>query len=208
MLLYHFYLNLYALYTEVMIILILINVQDLQNVVFSFEKDSNGQNHSLSDFYHPIKNPLSKISCLPVNTGRNSHSFSHWVGREVTSYPLTLFGKLWYPFYLILKRTLKNSCIEDQGIFWVISRLGYKSAPRNFLKFYFGLKHPKMTIQMLFPSHQCAFLLLKKCPFIPRIAFFFPGITLVFSRKAPLFSEHLEWLKLQKFSGAFNTKPM
>ena len=38
-----------------MLILILINVQYLQNVVFSFEKGLSGQNHSLSDSYHPIE---------------------------------------------------------------------------------------------------------------------------------------------------------
>ena len=38
-----------------MLILISIDVQYLQNVVFSFEKCSNGQNHSLSDSHLPIK---------------------------------------------------------------------------------------------------------------------------------------------------------
>ena len=37
-----------------MLILILINVQYLQKVVFSFEKGSNAQNHSLSDSQHLI----------------------------------------------------------------------------------------------------------------------------------------------------------
>ena len=32
-----------------MLVLILINIQYLQNVVFSFEKGLSGQNHSLSD---------------------------------------------------------------------------------------------------------------------------------------------------------------
>ena len=50
-----FTLTLYSLYTEVMLILILINVQYLQNVVFSFEKGSNGQSHTLSDSYHLIQ---------------------------------------------------------------------------------------------------------------------------------------------------------
>ena len=36
-----------------MLILILIDVQYLQNVVFSFEKGLNVQNHSLSDSHHP-----------------------------------------------------------------------------------------------------------------------------------------------------------
>ena len=37
-----------------MLILILINVEYLQNVVFSFEKGLNSQNHP-SDFHQPIK---------------------------------------------------------------------------------------------------------------------------------------------------------
>ena len=40
-----------------MLTLTLINVQYLQNVVFSFEKGLSGQNHSLSDSHNPIKNP-------------------------------------------------------------------------------------------------------------------------------------------------------
>ena len=45
-----------------MLILISINVQCLQNVVFSFEKGSNSQDSSSSDSYNPIKNFLySKI---------------------------------------------------------------------------------------------------------------------------------------------------
>ena len=38
-----------------MLILILINVQYLQIINFSFEKGLNGQNHSLSHFHHLIK---------------------------------------------------------------------------------------------------------------------------------------------------------
>ena len=38
-----------------MLILILMNVRYLQNVAASFEKGSNGQNHSLSDSHHPTK---------------------------------------------------------------------------------------------------------------------------------------------------------
>ena len=49
-----------------MLILILINVQCLQNVVFSFEKDSNSQNNFSLDSHHPIKNFLrSKIFNCP-----------------------------------------------------------------------------------------------------------------------------------------------
>ena len=48
-----------------MLILILINVQYLHNVVFSFEKSLSGQNHSFSDSQHsPGKFPIP----LPLNT--------------------------------------------------------------------------------------------------------------------------------------------
>ena len=47
-----FILALYSLHTQVMLILILIDVQYLNNVVFSFEKYSNGQNHSSSGPHH------------------------------------------------------------------------------------------------------------------------------------------------------------
>ena len=50
-------LTLYSsLYTQAMLILILINVHWLQKVVSSFEKGSNSQNHSSSDSHNPIKN--------------------------------------------------------------------------------------------------------------------------------------------------------
>ena len=55
LLLYHFILTSYSLFTQVVTILILIDVQYLQNVVFSFEKGSKGQSHSSSDSQHPIK---------------------------------------------------------------------------------------------------------------------------------------------------------
>ena len=57
----------YSFYTQVMLILILVVVQSLQNVVFSFEKGLNGQNHSSSGFHHPIKkSTLNKIPS-PLN---------------------------------------------------------------------------------------------------------------------------------------------
>ena len=54
-----------SLYTKVRTILILINVWYLQNVNFSLEKSSNGQNHSSSGSHHPIKNLPSSISYPP-----------------------------------------------------------------------------------------------------------------------------------------------
>ena len=47
-----------------MLILILIDVQYLQNIVFNFQKSSNGQNHYTSVFHHPIKKNR-KISYSP-----------------------------------------------------------------------------------------------------------------------------------------------
>ena len=41
-----------------MLILILIDVPFLQNIVFRFEKGSNGQNHSCSPSHYPIKKSL------------------------------------------------------------------------------------------------------------------------------------------------------
>ena len=58
-----------------MLILILIHVKYLQNVVFSFEKGSNRQNHSSTGFHHLAKKISSKISDLPP------------------TYPLPLLGK-------------------------------------------------------------------------------------------------------------------
>ena len=44
-----------------MLILVLIDVQYIQNVVFSFKKGSIGKNHSSSDSHHPIIHTPSKI---------------------------------------------------------------------------------------------------------------------------------------------------
>ena len=57
-----------------MLILILIDVQYLQNVVFSFEKGSNDQIHSLSDSHDSIKKvspakfPISPTGGIFPNT--------------------------------------------------------------------------------------------------------------------------------------------
>ena len=45
-----------------MLILVLINVQYIRNVVFSFEKGPHGRNPSASDSNHPINpSPLAKF---------------------------------------------------------------------------------------------------------------------------------------------------
>ena len=48
------FLTSYSLNTQVMLILILIDVQYLQNVIFSFEKGLNGQNYSSSGSHHDM----------------------------------------------------------------------------------------------------------------------------------------------------------
>ena len=45
----------YSFHTQVMLILILIDVQYSQNVVFSFAKGLNCQNHFSSGSHHPVK---------------------------------------------------------------------------------------------------------------------------------------------------------
>ena len=58
---YHFVLISYSLDTQVMLIVILIDVQYSQKAVFSFEKGLNGQNPSFSGFPPPSKNPPEKF---------------------------------------------------------------------------------------------------------------------------------------------------
>ena len=57
-----------------MLISILITVQYLQNVDFSFEEDSNSQNNSSSESCHPhllsLDNPLGRFQISPL--GGNS----------------------------------------------------------------------------------------------------------------------------------------
>ena len=50
----------YSFETQIMLILVLIDVQYSQNAVFSFEKFANHHNHSSSDYHHLVKkNPSS-----------------------------------------------------------------------------------------------------------------------------------------------------
>ena len=63
------------MYTRVIPILIFINVQYLQNVIFSFEKGSNSQNHSTLGSHQPIKKiPLHKFPIPPSLVGDTSQS--------------------------------------------------------------------------------------------------------------------------------------
>ena len=54
----------YSFETQIVLILILINVQYSQNSVFSFEKFLNGQNHSSSGSYHLVKKSPQQCSLL------------------------------------------------------------------------------------------------------------------------------------------------
>ena len=47
-----------------MLILVLIDAQYIQNVVFSFEKGLNGQNQSLSESHHSRSHTPSKICII------------------------------------------------------------------------------------------------------------------------------------------------
>ena len=87
---YHFILTSYSLYTQVIPILISIDVQYLQNVVFGFEKGSKGQNHSLSDSQHPIKKSLKQP--FPF-----LHPISPYYIKQIYQYKL-----YYYYLYLLL----------------------------------------------------------------------------------------------------------
>ena len=95
------------LHTQIMlIILILINVQYLQNVVFSFQKGSSGQNHSLSDSHHPIeKSP-------PANFP--------------SPYPLILFGKSWKKF--AKPSFFKFACLFQVKFSFTIDNIFFQSS--------------------------------------------------------------------------------
>ena len=55
-----FLFSLHTLCSHAMLVLILIDVQYLHNVVFSLEKDLNGQNCSSSGSHRPIKKNVSQ----------------------------------------------------------------------------------------------------------------------------------------------------
>ena len=62
---------------------------------------------------------------------------------------------------------------------------GKKVPLEKFVRLYFGLKHPKMTMS----SSQCARLLLKKCPLFTELPFYFPKVPLYFSKMPFCFPE-------------------
>ena len=81
-----FILTSYSFYIQIMLILLLINVQYLHNVLFSFKKCKNGQIHSSSDSQYPIKKKNSKIF-YP----------SHWEG------PCPSLNAIWKTLHAVSK---------------------------------------------------------------------------------------------------------
>ena len=79
-----------------MLILISINVQCLQNVVFSFEKGSNSQDHSLSDSQNPIKNffygKIFNCSYLGESPTPEHYLVKTWISHL---HHKRIFGKKW-----------------------------------------------------------------------------------------------------------------
>ena len=61
-----------------MLILILIDAQHSQKAVFSFEKGSNCQNHSLGSLHPVKKSPINKISDPLPPTHAHTHLTALW----------------------------------------------------------------------------------------------------------------------------------
>ena len=119
------------MYTQVVLILILLDVQYLQNVIVTFEKDSNGQNHSSSSSHQPIKKfPQKNFWFCPTGWGISP------------PHPLRLFGKLWKDqldislsnsnYFTLVKRCWHKSCIMD----FMSTKMEFASA--IFKKLYFS----------------------------------------------------------------------
>ena len=86
-----------------MLISILIDVQYVQNVLFSFEKDSSGQYHS-SGSHHLVKKSPSKIYLSPTFTGE---------GRFLP--PL---NTIWKNLLPPVKPKKKHVVSDDWGVLW------------------------------------------------------------------------------------------
>ena len=65
------------MYTQALLILILLDVQYLQTVAFSFKKGSKGQDHSSSDSHHPIKTSLPNKIFHQSSKGRGDYPHYH-----------------------------------------------------------------------------------------------------------------------------------
>ena len=80
------------MYTQVILILILIDVQYLQNIAFSFEKSLNGQNHSSAHSEHPIKNPPAAKFPIPSLWGMISPYPFHVISKTLTCFIFPSWG--------------------------------------------------------------------------------------------------------------------
>ena len=113
-----------------MLILILINVHYLQNIVFSFQEDSNGQNYSLSNCHHPRFATLLLGGFSPLkNTGDRSIYISPKLQRvEIFSSESTSYLKLKAEKFLMLaKRKEDLHFLNFNGLFEVVLALGQLS---------------------------------------------------------------------------------
>ena len=89
---YHFVLIAYSLNTQVMLILILIDVLHSQKAVFNFEKGSNGQNHSSSGSHNPVKKSPHKISkSSPLGQGISPTLIAIWETIYIYIYDLYIY---------------------------------------------------------------------------------------------------------------------
>ena len=105
-------LTLYSLYIPVMLILISINVQCLQNVLFSFEKGSNSQDHSSSDSHNPIKIFLYSKICNCTNLGEFPPTPEHYLLKTWIAHlhHKTIFRKKWSRLELPFSTSRVLSC--------------------------------------------------------------------------------------------------
>ena len=112
------------------------------------------------------------------------------------------FIKVSFPIFLYFVQKQKAQGIFLGNLRVRISDLREKGATKSFLKFYSGLKHPKMSVpegcygvaSALVLKSMCPFTS-QKCPSVPRVvllfsrsALLFPGIALLFSKSTLLFS--------------------
>ena len=93
-----------------------IDVQCLQNVVFSFEKGLIGQNHSLTDFYYPMKKSLPSPSPPPLPSPPSP------LGGEISPY---LFNAIWKALacFSFLSRGVEIIFTYFSVWLWTVTRL-------------------------------------------------------------------------------------
>ena len=105
-----------------MLILILIDIQYLQNLIFSFEKGLNDQNHSSSDSHHLIK----KIALRKIFHLHPLGEFPH---------PLTLFWKPWVENHSEISPNLWQ--FDDVQSSWKLM-ISFVVSAKNEYEFIFG----------------------------------------------------------------------